>query len=140
MAVQLISYLSFRDNAREAMEFYRSVFGGDLAVTTFADFHAGEDLAEPDLVMHSALTTPNGLTLFASDTPRAVALPDGSLVSLSLSGGPEDEATLRGYWDGLAAGATVAMPLDVAPWGDTFGMLTDRFGTAWRVSIAPAAG
>ncbi len=139
MPAQLIPYLSFRDNAREAMEFYRSVFGGELAVTPFAEFHASEDPAEQDKVMHSALTAPNGLTLFASDTPNSMDVPSGSSISLSLSGGPDDDGVLRGYWDKLSDGGTVVMPLDVAPWGDTFGMVTDRFGTAWMVSISTTA-
>lgn len=140
MAVQLIAYLSFRDNAREAMEFYRSVFGGTLEVSTFADFHASEEVAEQDKVMHAALTTPYGLTLFGSDTPNAMELTAGSSISLALTGDPEDDAVLRGYFDGLAAAGTVTMPLDVAPWGDTFGMVTDTFGTAWMVSIAQPTG
>lgn len=140
MTVQLIAYLSFRDNAREAMEFYRSVFGGELTVTPFAEFHASEDPAEQDKVMHSALTTPDGLTLFASDTPNSMDVPSGSSISLSLSGGPEDESLLREYWEKLSEGGVVVMPLDVAPWGDIFGMVTDRFGTAWMISIGMAAG
>ena len=56
--------------------------------------------------------------------------------SLSLSG--DDEAELRGYWDGLTEAGTVAVPLEKAPWGDNFGMCTDRFGVPWMVNIAAA--
>ena len=134
MSVVLNPYLSFRDNAREAMEFYRSVFGGDLTVSTFGELGAVEDPAEKDKVMHAQLTTERGLTLMASDTPPGMDLQQGSSISVSLSG--DDEAELRGYWDGLSRDGTVAMPLEKAPWGDTFGMCTDRFGTAWMVNIA----
>ena len=140
MTISLSPYLGFRDDAREAMEFYRSVFGGQLDVTPFGAFDGAGDPADADKVMHSQLVTPTGLTLMASDTPASMEPDRGSSISLSLSGGPDDEDTLRGYWDGLAAGGTVTMPLDKAPWGDTFGMLTDRFGTKWMVSIGSAQG
>lgn len=137
---QLNPYLSFRDNAREVMEFYRSVFGGELTVTTFGEFQAAHDPDEADKVMHSTLVAPDGMVLMASDTPSRMEYTDSvSSVSLSISGSSEEAATLRGYWDALAEGAEVTMPLDTAPWGDAFGMLTDRFGVNWMVNIAGAA-
>lgn len=135
MSVTLNPYLSFRDNAREAMEFYQGVFGGDLTVSTFEELHAVQDPADKDLVMHSMLTTPSGLTLMGSDTPQRLELPSSSAISVSLSGGPSEDAELRRYWAGLSDGGTVTMPLEVAPWGDAFGMVTDRFGVAWLVNI-----
>lgn len=139
MAAQLNPYLSFRNSAREAMEFYRSVFGGDLTVSTFGDFGASDDPAERDLVMHAALTTGTGLVLMASDTPAHMTYTPGNDVSLSLGGTPDDSDELRRYFDGLSEGGTVTMPLEVAQWGDYFGMLTDRYGVAWMVSIAAPA-
>lgn len=133
---RLNPYLSFRTNAREAMTFYQSVFGGELAIYTFAEFHASEDPDEQDLVMHAQLGTPSGYTLMASDTPKVMAYEEGSAISVSLSGPMEDEHELRGYWERLSEGAVIAMPLELAPWGDIFGMLTDRFGVAWMFSIA----
>jgi PhnB protein len=131
-------YLSFRGNAREAMTFYQSVFGGDLRVDTFGDSGMSQDPAEVDLVMHAQLSTPSGLNLMGSDTPARLDLTVGDNVSVSLSG--EDEAELRRYWDGLVAGGTVTMPMERAPWGDTFGMCVDRFGIHWMVNAtAPAA-
>jgi PhnB protein len=134
VAVQLNPYLSFRDNAREAMEFYRSVFGGELTMTTFAEFNASDDPAEQDKVMHAMLVTEAGFTLMGSDTPSAMEYKPGNNYSVSLSG--DDEPTLRRYWDQLAADGTVIMALDAAPWGDTFGMCLDRFGVSWLVNIA----
>lgn len=136
MSVQLNPYLNFRDNAREAMQFYQSVFGGELTTATFGESHASDDPAEQDKIMHALLTAPGGLVLMASDTPNHMEYKPGSNFSISLSG--EDEATLRGYWDKLSDGGTVAMPLAKAPWGDTFGMCTDRFGVQWLVNIAAA--
>lgn len=134
MATQLNPYLSFRDNAKDAMEFYRSVFGGELTSGTFAEFNASQDPAEQDKIMHSQLTASNGMVLMASDTPNAMDYQVGTNFSISLSG--EDETELRGYWGALSDGGTVAMPLDKAPWGDTFGMCTDKFGVNWLVNIA----
>lgn len=134
MAVLLNPYLSFRDTAREAMEFYQSVFGGDLNVMTFGDMPqmgaAPEDSAK---VMHAMLTTPAGLALMGADTPSAMDHQPFN-GSISLSG--DDEATLRGYWDRLVDGGRVVEPLEKAPWGDSFGMCVDRFGINWMVNIA----
>jgi len=134
MATRLNPYLSFRDTARDAMELYRSVLGGELTVTTFGEAHASDDPAEAGKVMHAQLETPSGFTLMASDTPNVLELHEGSSISVSLSG--DDDAELRRCWDGLSDGGTVTMPLEVAPWGDAFGMLTDRYGITWFVNIA----
>jgi PhnB protein len=130
-------YLGFRDNAREAMEFYRSVFGGELTTSTFGEFQASQDPAEKDKIMHAQLVTDSGYTLMASDTPNGMSHTPGDNISVSLSG--DDEQELRRYWDGLSEGAEVAMPLEKAPWGDSFGMLTDRYGVRWMVNIAGSA-
>jgi PhnB protein len=133
VSTRLNPYLNFRNNAREAMNFYQSVFGGKLDVSTFADFQSAEDPSENDLVMHSVLETPGGLTLMGADTPARMEFVIGTNSSVSLSG--EDEAELKGYWDKLSEGANVAMPLSAAPWGDQFGMCTDRYGVSWLVNI-----
>jgi PhnB protein len=134
MTTRLNPYLSFRGNAREALEFYKTVFGGELTVTTFADFQVSEDPAEANLVMHSQLTSPSELVLMGADTPKHMDYTVGTNYSVSMSG--QDDAELRGYWDKLADGATIVEPLTVAPWGDAFGMLKDRFGVDWLFNIA----
>jgi PhnB protein len=136
MTTQLSPYLSFRDNAKQAMEFYQSVFGGELTTSTFAEFQASDDPAEKDKIMHSALTTSGGLVLMASDTPNRMDYSPGNNISISLSGDKGDEDELRGYWDKLSSGGTATMPLGPAPWGDVFGMCTDKFGINWLVNIA----
>ena len=135
MATHLNPYLSFRDNAREAMEFYQSVFGGELVLSTFGDFHASDDPAEVDKIMHGQLETPGGLVLMGADTPVSMELASQTSISVSVSG--QDLAELQGYWDGLAEGGTVLQPFAQAPWGATFGMLTDRFGVTWLVNAGP---
>ena len=136
MTTRLNPYLSFRNNAREAMEFYKDVFGGELTISTFADLKASQDPAEENLVMHAQLESPSGLTLMASDTPARMEFQPGNTYSVSLSG--DDDAELRSYWEKLSEGGTVSMPLETAPWGDAFGMCNDKFGVAWLVNIASA--
>jgi PhnB protein len=129
-------YLNFRDTSRQAMEFYHSVFGGDLVISTFADYHASEDPSEQDKVMHARLETADGMVLMASDTPASMDYSAGTNFSVSLSG--DDEPELRGFWDKLSAAGDVTMPLSAAPWGDSFGMCIDQFGISWMVNISGA--
>ena len=134
MASRLNPYLSFDGNARDAMETYKGVFGGELTVSTFGDM-GQTDEALKDKVMHSQLETPAGFTLMASDTPPGASeFKPGNNFSVSLSG--DDDAELRGYFDGLAEGGNVTLALEKQVWGDVFGMVADRFGTLWMVNIS----
>ncbi len=132
MASRLNPYISFGGNAREAMEFYKNVLGGDLRLNTFGDF-GGADPAEADKIMHGQLETGSGFTLMGADTPPGTEHKPGNNFAVSLSGDDGDE--LRGYWDKLAAGGTVTVPLEKQTWGDEFGMCIDKFGVAWMVNI-----
>jgi PhnB protein len=133
MQSKLNPYLSFRNNAREAMEFYSSVFGGELVMNTFKEFQVSQDPAEDDKIMHSMIEAENGITFMAADTPNSQAYQAGSNISMSLSG--DNEAELRSYFEKLAAGGAVTQPLVEAPWGDSFGMCTDKFGVNWMVNV-----
>ncbi len=135
MAARLNPYLHFSGNAREAMEFYRSVLGGQLDVMTFGDVGGGGDQFPDDGVMHASLRTPDGLALMASDghDPDAAG-PDR--VSLSLSG--DDGPTLTRWFEALAEGGVIDVPLEKQVWGDTFGQVTDRYGMRWLVNIGAA--
>lgn len=129
----LNAYLSFRDNARAALEFYQSALGGELSIDTFESYpDMGHDPSENNLVMHGQLTLPDGQTLMASDTPSTMVYEKPQGFSVSFSG--PDDTTLRAVWDALAEGGTITMPLDTPPWGGLFGMLVDRFGIAWMVA------
>lgn len=132
MASILNPYVNFDGNAREAMEFYRDVFGGELTVNTFGEW-GNDDPAVADKTMHALLETERGFTLMASDTPPGMELATGSNITISLSG--EDADELRGYWGKLSSGGTVTMPLEKQMWGDEFGMCVDRFGIPWMVNI-----
>jgi PhnB protein len=130
---RLNPYINFDGNTREAMEFYRDVFGGELVISTFGE-NGADDPAVADKTMHAELETERGFTLMASDTAPGMEFHPGTNISVSLSG--EDAAELRGYWDKLADGGNVSMPLEKQMWGDEFGMLLDRCGIAWMVNIS----
>ena len=136
MTTRLNPYLSFKGNAREAMDFYHSVFGGELTRMTFGETPGvPTDAAEADNIMHSMLETDGGIALMCADTPAEMGEP-GPNSSISLSG--ENEGELRGYWAKLSGSGTVTVPLETAPWGDSFGMCIDGFGVPWMVNIAAA--
>ena len=131
MASRLNPYITFDGNAREAMEFYRDVFGGELNLNTFGEFGSQET---PDKIMHGQLETDRGFTLMASDTPPGMPHNPGTNMSISLSG--DDRNELRGYWDKLSGSGSVTMPMEKQAWGDEFGICSDRFGIAWLVNIS----
>ncbi|MEO3807702.1 VOC family protein [Sphaerisporangium sp. B11E5] len=136
MTSRLNPYISFAGDARQAMEFYQGVFGGELTLRTFGEFGSPEpDLA--DKVMHSMLQTSEGFTLMGSDTPPGMTRTVGDSVTISLSG--EDADQLRGYWEKLSAGGTVSAPLEKQMWGDEYGACVDRFGVSWMVDIVQQA-
>ncbi|MFC4225391.1 VOC family protein [Lysinibacter cavernae] len=129
-------YLTFDGIAREAMTFYQSVLGGELYLSTYGEsgfdgFAANPDLA--DRMMHARLDTPTGLQLLACDVPDSSRHTVGGNIQIALGG--TDEASLRRYWAKISDDADVLMPLETAPWGATFGMCTDRFGTTWLINI-----
>ncbi len=131
MAIRLNPYLHFSGDARAAMEFYRSVLGGQLDVMTFGDVGGGGGEYPDDGVMHAFLRTDAGLELMASDGADPTAGTAGK-VSCSISG--DDVGTLTRHFHGLAEGGTVDVPFEEQMWGDTFGQVTDRFGVRWLVN------
>ena len=133
MASRLNPYISFDGNARQAMDFYKSVFGGSLELNTFGESGA-QDSAHADKIMHSLLETDNGFTLMCADTPPGMEHNPGNNIAVSLSG--DDANELRGYWEKLSDGGTVLVALEKQMWGDEFGMCADRFGVSWMVNIS----
>jgi PhnB protein len=134
MASRLNPYLSFDGNAREALDFYKDVFGGTLHTNTFGEYGAGDDPGLADKIMHGMLETDRGFTLMGADTPPGMQRPSESYITISLSGDDEDD--LRRYFERLSDGGQVTMALEKQMWGDVFGMCSDRFGVAWMVNIA----
>lgn len=137
--MHITPYLSFDGNAREAMETYRDILGGDLVVVTFADSgQAAEGAPHADKVMHSVLTA-GDVHVYAGDwvpdfCGGAPYVP-GADVTLTLWGYEGEAAALRRAFERLAEGGQVAMPLSPQPWGQEFGSLRDRFGKGWNVAI-----
>jgi PhnB protein len=134
---RLNPYIGFSDNARQAMEFYRGVFGGELSLNTYGESGAAGP-GEENKIMHAQLETPAGYTLMASDMPAGMEGSSGSSISVSLSGDDADD--LRGYFAKLSEGGSVTMPLEKQMWGDEFGMCVDQFGIQWMVNISQPAG
>jgi PhnB protein len=128
--VNLEVYLFFKGNCREAMEFYKSIFGGELNVTTYQDAGASVEGTSPEWLMHSSLEG-GEVKLMGSDT--AEASPVAKKVSLSLGG--TDEARMREIFDQLSAGGKMFSALKKEAWGDIFGSFTDKYGIEWMMNI-----
>ena len=128
----LAPYLTFDGNAGEAMRFYHSVLGGDLKVQTFAEANMAKTPEEKDRIVHATLMN-DAVTFMASDGMVGRPVKFGDNVSLSISG--SNHGWLSGVFQKLSQGGRVDMPLAKQFWGDTFGMLTDKFGIHWMVNI-----
>jgi PhnB protein len=133
MTSRLNPYLNFNGNARQALQFYQSVFGGELNLNTFADFGA-QGSPDADRIMHGQLETDAGYTMMAADVTSDMEYHPMAGCSVSLSG--DDADVLRGYWDKLSASGTTTMPMQKQAWGDEFGMCVDGFGVPWLVNIS----
>jgi PhnB protein len=131
VATRLNPYISFDGQARQAMEFYQSVFGGELKVNTFGEFGM-QDTPQADQIMHAQLDTEAGYTIMAADTPPGMEHRSGSSITVSLSG---DEEVLREYFSKLAEGGKIGTPLEKQMWGDEYGDLVDKFGVSWMVNL-----
>ncbi|TDB98224.1 VOC family protein [Actinomadura sp. 7K534] len=136
MTSQLNPYISFNGDAREALEFYKDVLGGELTMHTFGEY-GDKSAPEADRIMHGTLQSELGYTLMAADTPPGMPHNPGDNITISLSG--DDADTLRDYWAKLSGGGTVGVPLEMQMWGDEFGQCTDRFGINWMVNITGSA-
>jgi PhnB protein len=130
--IQLSPYLNFMGKGTQAMKFYHSIFGGKLNVQSYGETGQAKNDAEKDFLMHGALLA-EGITLYASDGNDEHKVTPGTSVHLSLMG--DDEAKLTEYFKKLSEDGKVDMPLAKQFWGDTYGMLTDKFGMHWMVNI-----
>jgi PhnB protein len=128
--ITLDPYLFFSGNCREAMEFYKSVFGGELSIQTFGEV-PGTEPVNKDQVMHANLDG-GAVKLFGSDSSKA----SERAAKIELCLGGSDEASIAKIFEGLSEGGTVTAPLKKEFWGDTFGKVTDKYGIDWMVNIA----
>ena len=149
MTIQTTTHLNFRGDARAALEFYQSVFGGHLVVNTYGDFGMPAEVPGSDKVVFGLVAAENGFRVMGYDVP---GLTDGPIVGggstrrengttvtdqavfVSLSADTLEE--LQGHWDALAVDAVVVEPLAASAWSAGFGMLTDRFGVTWSISVS----
>ncbi|MFF2634361.1 VOC family protein [Microbacterium sp. NPDC058021] len=152
MTITTTTHLNFRGTARAALEFYQSVFGGDLSITRYRDVGMPAEAPGADEVIFGQLESDSGFRVMAYDIPGAspatadaaptrrengVTLTDERFF-LSVRGDTLDE--VQRYWAALAVGAAVIEPLAASPWSPGFGMLTDRFGVTWVIDVAGADG
>ncbi|MFF3307563.1 VOC family protein [Streptomyces sp. NPDC002952] len=137
MSVDTVTHLNFRGDAREALTFYQSVFGGDLALVTYKDAGNVQEPTEADQVMWGQVAAESGFHVMAYDVPSRMPWNQGeNAFFVSLRSGTAEEAAA--YWEKLSEGGTVLLPLDRAQWAPLYGMLRDRFGVTWVVDVARA--
>ncbi|SDH71628.1 VOC family protein [Agrococcus jejuensis] len=151
MTIQTTTHLNFRGDANAALEHYRDVFGGHLVLTTYADLGMPAEAPGSDRIVFGLVAAESGFRIMGYDIPGAeggtiagggstrreqgVTITDQALfVSL----GAETLDELQGIWDALAVDAVVVEPLAASAWSAGFGMLTDRFGVTWSVSVTAA--
>ncbi|QTO38418.1 VOC family protein [Tessaracoccus sp. MC1865] len=129
--LRMSPYIAFNGQATAALEFYQSVFGGELTTTPFADYSSAPELEHK--IMHGQLDA-EGFTLMAADTPTNDAPEEKGNTTIVIWG--EDAETGRRWFDALAEGGTVVTPFEQQMWGDHYGDLTDQFGVEWGINIA----
>ena len=135
MSIITTTHLNFRGDARTALEFYRDVFGGELTTITYADAHAVTNRDEAEQVMWGQVRSADGFQIMAYDVPSHTAYEPGTIpVFVSVRGTDTDE--ISAYWEKLAQGSTVTVPLAASSWAPLYGMLEDRFGVTWVLDVA----
>lgn len=137
MSVTTTPHLNFRRDARAALEFYHSVFGGQLVVVTNADAHAAETPDEADQVKFGQVIGANGFQVMAYDVPASVGYDQGDRAFfVSVRGETADE--IAELWGRLAEGSTIIEDLGPSAFSPAYGMLADRFGVVWVLDVAVA--
>jgi PhnB protein len=135
MSINTVAHLNLRGNARQALEFYQSVFGGNLVAVTYAEAHNVQNPDEADQIMWGQVTSPEGFSIMAYDVPASRPWSQGDQpFFVSVRGGDADE--ISGYWKKLSEGSTVVVDLGPAGWAPLYGMLTDPFGITWVLDVA----
>ncbi|KQT45927.1 bleomycin resistance protein [Devosia sp. Leaf420] len=135
MSITTTTHLNFRGQAREALAFYQSVFGGEVMILTHSQIYPTFPTEEADHVAFGQVRSPEGFHIMAFDVPAARPFDPGiTPIFVSVHGTDADEITR--YWNALAAGATIVQPLAAAGWAPLYGMLSDRFGITWVLDVA----
>lgn len=134
--MQVVPYLFFTGNCEEALNFYKGVFGGDIAeIMRWKDMP--KDAGGPEVtaenenkVMHARFNS-SAVQLMAADASPGKTYGEGPV---SLSIGLSDPSEAQRVFDALSAGGKVEMPLADMFWGAKFGMFTDKFGIDWMMN------
>lgn len=135
MSVNAVTHLNFRGDARPALEFYRAVFGGDLAIVTYKDAGNVQDPAAADQVMWGQVAADNGFRVMAYDVPEVMPWNQGDNgFFVSVRG--ENAEEISAFWEKLSDGATIIQALAPAQWAPLYGMLKDQFGVVWVLDVA----
>lgn len=135
MTINVVTHLNFRGDARAALGFYHSVFGGDQMVISYADAGNVQDQSEADQVMWGQVAAGNGFCVMAYDVPsRMPWSPGENPFFVSVRGDAAEEVTA--YWEKLCEGGSVLQPLAPASWSPLYGMVRDRFGVTWVLDVA----
>ncbi|MFF5054175.1 VOC family protein [Micromonospora sp. NPDC000663] len=147
MAITTTTHLNFRGDARRALEFYQSVFGGDLTVVAYGDFGMPKELPDADKVVFGQLTAENGFRIMAYDAPGQSPSPIAPTATTRVDGmtvtgerffvavGGDTAEEIEALWDGLADGAEIIEAYAPSQFSPGFGMLTDRFGVTWILQV-----
>ena len=150
MSVTTTTHLNFRGDARAALEFYQSVFGGHLTAVAYSDFGMPKELPDADKIVFGQVNADNGFTILAYDIPsHAVAGPPLTATTrengLTLTGerffvavGGDTAEEVSALWDKLSDGAEIVEKFGPSPFSPGFGMLTDRFGVTWILQVNAA--
>ncbi|MCX5519778.1 VOC family protein [Kaistia defluvii] len=134
MSIQTVAHINFRGEARPALSFYQSVFGGDLVLLTHAQIYGTTDPAEADRVGWGRVVSKDGFVIMAYDVPTSRAYDPGqSPFFISISGNASDEIIT--YWDRLKLDGEILQDLAPAGWSPLYGMLKDRFGITWVLDV-----
>jgi PhnB protein len=135
MTVSVTNHLNFRGDARAALEFYQSVFGGDLAIVTYQDAHHVQEPSEAQQVMWGQVSAKNGFRVMAYDVPSRMPWEAGmNAFFVSVRG--DSAAEITSLWEKLSVGAAIVQPLAPSGWAPLYGMLKDRFGVTWVLDVA----
>lgn len=137
MTIKATTHINFRGDARAALAFYHSVFGGDQALVTYADAHAVTDPAEADQIMWGQVASADGFQIMAFDVPSARGWNPG-LIPFFVSLRCDEEAVLKQRWEKLCDGGAVLHPLGPAGFSPLYGMVKDAFGVTWVVDLQVA--
>ncbi|MEX2299978.1 MAG: glyoxalase/bleomycin resistance/extradiol dioxygenase family protein [Bryobacterales bacterium] len=124
-------YIAFKGNCREAMEFYKDALGAEVLFVQTVGESPMTDMGPPENIMHCTMKIGDS-TVMACDDPRPEAAAGDGNISLAI--GLNDTARAKQFFENLAKGGAVIMPLQKTFWAEAFGMVTDKFGVKWMVN------